>query len=135
MKDMINKSIQEAFTRTNPKMVELWSQMLCQVGLQVPGSQALGLGSSTRGLHRYLVDDIVQPRECTLMIPFGCKLLRKKEVAMGVTLPLESGALYNNNLIPPNYARVTMTWTHNDYEEEIDIPNKEGKGTSEVFLA
>jgi hypothetical protein len=28
MKDMINKSIQEAFTSTDPKMVELRSQML-----------------------------------------------------------------------------------------------------------
>jgi hypothetical protein len=63
-------------------------------------------------------------------------LSRKKEVATGVALPPKSGALYNNKLILPDYARVTMTWTHNDYEEEeIDIPTKEGEGTSEVFLA
>jgi hypothetical protein len=62
------------------------------------------------------------------MIPFGCKLSRKKEVATGAALPPESGALYNNKPIPPDYAMVTVTWTHNDYEEEeIDIPTKEGE--------
>jgi hypothetical protein len=69
------------------------------------------------------------------MIPFGRKLSRKKEVAMGVALPLESDALYNSKSIPPDYVMVTVTWTHNDYEEEeIDIPTEEGKGTIEVFL-
>jgi hypothetical protein len=38
MKDMINKSIQEAFMSTDPKMVELQSQMLRLAGVQVPGS-------------------------------------------------------------------------------------------------
>jgi hypothetical protein len=38
MKDMINKSIEEAFTSTDPKMVELRSQMLLQAGVQLPQS-------------------------------------------------------------------------------------------------
>jgi hypothetical protein len=33
MKDMINKSIQEAFTSIDPKMVELRSQMLRQASV------------------------------------------------------------------------------------------------------
>jgi hypothetical protein len=76
-----------------------------------------------------------------LVIPFGRKLLRKKEVATGVALPPRKRHPINNKPIPPDYAMVTVTWTHNDddeeeeEEEEIDIPTEEGKGTSEVFLA
>jgi hypothetical protein len=34
--------------------------------------------------------------------------------------------MYNKKLIPPDYARVIVTWTHNDYEEEgIDFPTEE----------
>jgi hypothetical protein len=42
--------------------------------------------------------------------------------------------MYNNRPIPPDYARVDMSWTHDDFEDdEIDIPR--GTGTSEVFSA
>jgi hypothetical protein len=35
--------------------------------------------------------------------------------------------MYNNRPIPPDYARVNVTWTHDDYEEEeIDFPTEEG---------
>jgi hypothetical protein len=127
MKDMINKLIEEAFTSTDPRMVELWSQMLLHAGVQLPRSQAIVPGSSSiGGLRKYLVDDIVELRTCTLLIPIGCKMTRKKEVAMGQVLPLESGAMYNNRLIPPDYARVEVTWTHDDYDdEEIDFPTEE----------
>jgi hypothetical protein len=81
---------------------------------------------STEGLHRYPVNDIVEPTSCTLVIPFGHKMLRKMEVAMGYALPLKSGVLYNKKPISPDYARVNVTWTHDDYdEEEIDIPTKD----------
>jgi hypothetical protein len=128
MKDMINKSIEEAFTSTDPKMVELRSQMLLQAGVQLPQSQAIvPSSSSTRGLRRYPVDDIMESRTFTLLIPVGHKMTRKKEVAMGQVLPPKSNAMYNNRLIPPNYARVEVTWTHDDFEEEeIDFPTKEG---------
>jgi hypothetical protein len=44
--------------------------------------------------------------------------------------------MYNNKLISPDCARVNVTWTHDDYEEEeIDIPTKENDSTSEVFLS
>jgi hypothetical protein len=35
----------------------------------------------------------------------------------------------NNKPIPPDYARVTVTWTHSEEEEEeeIDIPTEEGE--------
>jgi hypothetical protein len=54
-------------------------------------------------------------------------MMRKKEVAMGQVLHPKSDAMYNNRLILPNYARVEVTWTHDDFEEEeIDFPTKEG---------
>jgi hypothetical protein len=35
--------------------------------------------------------------------------------------------MYHKKPILPDYARVTVTWTHNDYEEEeIDFPTEEG---------
>jgi hypothetical protein len=54
-------------------------------------------------------------------------MTRKKEVSMGQVLHPKSDAMYNNRLILPNYARVEVTWTHDDFEEEeIDFPTKEG---------
>ena len=46
---------------------------------------------------------------------------------MGVALPPESSAMYDGKPIPPDYARVDMTWTNLDFEEdEIDIPTEDG---------
>ena len=46
---------------------------------------------------------------------------------MGVALPPESGALYGSKPIPPDYARVNVTWTNTEFDEdEIDIPTEEG---------
>jgi hypothetical protein len=53
-------------------------------------------------------------------------MTRKKKVATGQVLPPKSGAMYNNRPIPPDYARVEVTWTHDDYDdEEIDFPTEE----------
>jgi hypothetical protein len=88
---------------------------------------------STRGLQRYPVNDIVHPTECTLMIHFG-RQSRKKEVARGIALPLKAAPCTTIGQIPPDYARVDVSWTHDDLEDdEIDIPR--GIGTSEVFSA
>jgi hypothetical protein len=80
----------------------------------------------TGQLPRYLVDDIMEPTTCTLQVPFG-RAQRKKKVAQGVALPPNSGAMYGDKPIPPNYARVDVTWMNLDFDEdEIDIPTKEG---------
>ena len=48
-------------------------------------------------------------------------------MATGVALPPESGAVYDGKPIPPDYARVDVTWTNKDFDEdEIDIPTEEG---------
>jgi hypothetical protein len=59
-------------------------------------------------------------------VSFG-RAQRKKEVAQGVALLPESGAMYDDKPIPPNCARVDVTWTNLDFDEdEINIPTKEG---------
>ena len=59
-------------------------------------------------------------------MPFG-RAQRKKDVAMGVALPPESGAMYDVKPIPPDYAWVNMTRTNKDFDkDEIDIPTEEG---------
>ena len=46
---------------------------------------------------------------------------------MGVALPPDSGAMYDGKTIPLDYARVDVTWTNSDFEEdEIDISTEEG---------
>ena len=48
-------------------------------------------------------------------------------MATGVALPSESSAMYDGKPIPPDYARIDMTWTNKDFDEdEIDIPTEEG---------
>jgi hypothetical protein len=81
----------------------------------------------TGQLPKYPVDNIIEPMSCTLQVPVGRALPRKKDVATGVALPPNSGAMYNGKPISPNYARVDVTWTNKDFnEDEIDIPIKEG---------
>jgi hypothetical protein len=48
---------------------------------------------------------------CTLEMPFG-RFRRKKSVAQGMTLPPDSGAMYNGRPIAPDYARVDVLWTN-----------------------
>jgi hypothetical protein len=68
-------------------------------------------------------------------VPFG-KVQRKKDVAMGVALPPESGAMYGGKPILPDYAWVDVTWTNIDFDEgEIDIPTEEGYSSSTLLLA
>jgi hypothetical protein len=88
VKDMIMGSIQNAFTSTDPKMVELRSQMFRQAGVLLPQVEVAIQGQmvpSTGGVPRYLVDDIVKRTPYTLMVPFGMAQ-RKKEVASGIAL-------------------------------------------------
>ena len=54
---------------------------------------------------------------CMLQVPFG-RAQRKKDVAMGVALPLKSGAMYDGKPILPNYAWVDVTWTNKDFDED-----------------
>ena len=45
---------------------------------------------------------------------------------MGVALLPESDALYGGKPIPPDYARVDVTWSNTEFDEdEIDIPTEE----------
>ena len=38
-------------------------------------------------------------------------------MATGVALSPESSAMYDSRPIPPDYARVDVTWTNSDFEE------------------
>ena len=59
-------------------------------------------------------------------MPFG-KAQRKKDVATGVALPPDSGAMYDGKPMQPDYAQVDVTWTNKDFDEdEINIPTEEG---------
>jgi hypothetical protein len=81
----------------------------------------------TGGLPRYPVDDIMKQTPCTLMMPYGKTMSKKKEVARGVALPPKSGSMYNNKPISPDYDRVDVMWTNLEFDDdEIDIPTLEG---------
>ena len=44
---------------------------------------------------------------------------------MGVALLPESNAMYGGKTIPPDYARLDVTWANSNFDEdEIDIPTK-----------
>jgi hypothetical protein len=61
---MIMGKIQDAFTSTDPKMVELRTQMFCQAGVLPQQGQATVQGQMVLGtsqLQRYWVDEIVEP--------------------------------------------------------------------------
>jgi hypothetical protein len=76
----------------------------------------------TGGLPRYPVDDIVKRTPYTLMVPYG-RMSKKKTVGRGVALPPESRSMYDNKPIPPEYARVDVTWTNlNHADDELDTP-------------
>ena len=63
-------------------------------------------------------------------MPFD-RAQRKKEVGQGMALLLESCAMYDGKPIPPNYARVDVTWMNPDFDEdEINIPTEEGTSSS-----
>jgi hypothetical protein len=127
MKEMINKSIQDTFTSTDPRIVELRRQMFCQAGVlpqEGPSAVQGQMVPGTRQLPRYPVDDITEPTFCTLQMPFG-RARKKKEVAQGVVQPPESGATYNGKPIPPDCALVDVVWVNPDFEhEELDFPTE-----------
>jgi hypothetical protein len=74
---MVNKSVLDAFTGTDPRIVELRRKMFRQDGLLPQEGQATMPG--TRQPSRYPVDDIEQQTLYTLQMPFG--RAEKKEVA------------------------------------------------------
>jgi len=130
VKEMIMGSIKEAFTSTDPKMVELRSQMLRQSGLQLPhdpaGAHAGQMGPGTSQLSRYPVDEIVEETHCELQVPFG-RNGKKKTVGEGMALPPDPEASYGGNPIPPDYARVSLGYLKDEYEDyELDYPTEEG---------
>jgi hypothetical protein len=78
------------------------------------------------GLPRYGVDDIVKPTACVLLVPYG-RSLRKKEVATGIALPAGESIEYSNELIPPNYAIMVVSWVAPGFDEhELDFPTAQG---------
>ena len=103
--------------------------MFHQASVLVPQGEASIQGKMvplTRGLPRYLVDDIVKETTCTLLVPFG-RSSRKKEVGRGVAMPPRSGTMYDNKPMPPDYAMLLVTWTNPEFEDhEIDIPTPHG---------
>jgi hypothetical protein len=61
--------IQDAFISTDPKMVELRTQMFRQAGVLSLQGQATGQGQMVPGtsqLRRYPIDDIVEQTMCML---------------------------------------------------------------------
>jgi hypothetical protein len=79
---------------------------------------------SSGGLPRYLVDNIMKPTPCTLVVPYGRMSRRQMTVGVGLVLP---GCMDDKKLIPAEYARVEVTWTNPDHaDDEIDIPTPEG---------
>jgi hypothetical protein len=125
MKEMINKSIQDAFTSNDPKMVEMRSQMFRQAGVSltiVQGQMVPMIG----GLPRYPVDDIEKTMACTLLVPYG-RGSRKKEVGTGATLPPDEIQEYANQSIPPDYAVVVVSWAAVGFgEHELEFPTRHG---------
>ena len=121
--------IQDAFTSTDPKMVQLRMQMFEQAGvLPLPGQPTIqGQIVPGPGQHRrYPADDITEQTICTLQMPFG-RSGRKKEVAQGVVLPPDNDTTYDGKPIPPDYAKVVVAWTNTEFEEdELDIPTEDG---------
>jgi hypothetical protein len=68
-------------------------------------------------------------------VPFG-RVQRKKDVATRVALPPERGALYGGKPTPLDYARVDVTWTNIEFDEdEINIRIEEGSRSIDASLS
>ena len=82
--------------------------------------------SGTSQLRRYPVDDIMEPTEAMLQVPWG-RMGKKKNVAHGVVQPPNPEARYHDKPIPPEYGVVEVAWTHDHHDDgELDFPNEEG---------
>jgi hypothetical protein len=131
VKEMIMGKIQDAFTSTDPQMVELRMQMFCQAGVLTQQGQATIQGQMVPGTsqpQRYLVDEIVEPTFYMLQVPWGRS--RKKKVAKGVVQLPNPEARYLGRPILPEYAMMLVAWTHDHHEEaELDFPTEEGATT------
>jgi hypothetical protein len=82
-------TIQEAFMSTDPKMVELRTQMSVQAGVLPQGQ----MSSGTSQLQQYPTDEITKPTLGILQVPWG-RTGRKKNVAHGFVQPLDPKARY-----------------------------------------
>jgi hypothetical protein len=88
MKEMISKSIVEAFTSNDPKMVEIRSQMFRQAGVPLMMTPATGQLVQTAGTpSRSPLDEITEITKCTLLVPFGRGERRRLWVKDLYTLP------------------------------------------------
>ena len=129
MREIVMGTIQDAFTSTDPKMVELRAQMFRQAGVLPRQGEAVVQGQMvmhTSEFQKNPVNEIVVQTLCTLQVPWG-RSGRKKDVAQGMVQPHNPKAMYNGKPIPPDYALVDVAWTHNDYEEdELDFPTEDG---------
>ena len=65
MKEVIMGTIQEAFTSTDPKMVELRTQMFIQAGMLPQGKMLSG----TSQPQRYPANEITEPTTGMLQVP------------------------------------------------------------------
>jgi hypothetical protein len=135
MKELIMGSIQEAFTSTDPKMVELRAQMLTQAGLQLPRAQeGQTVSAGTSQQQRYPADEIVEPTMASLEVPWG-RAGKKKYVAEGEVQPPDPYAIYNGKPIPPDYAVVSLGWVCDEHEhDELDYPSEDGATTLKQAL-
>ena len=79
MKEIIRGTIQEMFTSTDPKIVELRMQMFHEAGLLTQQGQAQ-MPPSTSQPQRYPVDEITKPTVASLQVPWG-RTGKKKTVA------------------------------------------------------
>jgi hypothetical protein len=131
VKEMIMGLIQDAFTSTDPKMVELRTQMFHQASVMTQQGEAAIQGQMVSGTsqpQRYLIDEIVEPTTAMLQVAWG--RTGKKDVAHGTVQPPNPKARYHGRPIPPEYAVVEVMWTHDHHDnDELDFPNEEGDTT------
>jgi len=123
-KDMIKETIKEAFTSTEPEMVELRKQMFVSVMSQ-QGEASVQMGPGTSELRRYPVDEITEPILGDLHVPWGRTGRKKIKVAEGIVKPPNPEARYGGMPIPTDYALVDVAWTADEFEgQELDYPTE-----------
>jgi hypothetical protein len=132
VKEMIIGSIKDAFTSTDPQMVELRTQMFRQASVMTQQGEASIQEPTVPGTsqpQRYPTNEIVEPSPTWLQVPWG-RTGRKKNMATGTVQLPNPKARFHGRAIPPNYALVEVAWTDNHHDEdELDFANEEGDMT------
>ena len=101
------------------QLVPTTQPLVTQCSSSIPCSVA-----STANKVHYLVDDIVNPTPCSIVIRYGINNHRTREVATGKAIP---GRKYHGDDIPEDYCRVEVSTVVQGYENEmLDIPGPEG---------